>query len=541
MANNDKAMKLKRLLESPKLTFIMEAHNGLSAKIVEEAGFPGIWASGLSMSTALGVRDNNEASWTQVLEQLEFMADATSIPILVDGDTGYGNFNNVRRLVAKLCQRDIAGVCIEDKLFPKTNSFIGENQPLAEVNEFCGRIKAGKDTQSNPNFCLVARIEALISGWPMEEALTRASAYEEAGADAILIHSKKTTADEVLEFSKTWSGKIPLIIVPTMYYKTPTEEYRNTSISSIIWANQNMRAAISSMRKISGKIFHEETLTEVEEEIVAVKEVFSLVGQNELADAEKKYFQNNNIEISGIVLAASQGIKLGHLTKEIPKCMVDVRGKPLLQHLVNTLSGCGIQSVSVVCGFKSETVNIKNIKKIENSQYRETGEVASLYAALDNLIGPCILTYGDILFRPYILETLLKTEGDIVCAIDTMWKDTKYRDANRKVDLVECSVPFTATYLQDDTAQIKAFKDNDVNKNADGEFIGLIKLSENGAEKIKNILDEIKSEDIYDKADMPYLLQKLICKGESIEAHYFTGHWLDLDDAFDLARMRNMV
>ena len=172
-----KAARLRGLLRSPGLAFIMEAHNGLSAKIVEEAGFEGIWASGLSMSAALGVRDNNEASWTQVLEMLEFMADATGIPILVDGDTGYGNFNNVRRLVRKLCQRGIAGVCIEDKLFPKTNSFIGEHQPLADVDEFCGRIKAGKDSQSDDDFQLVARVEALIAGWGMDEALRRAEAY----------------------------------------------------------------------------------------------------------------------------------------------------------------------------------------------------------------------------------------------------------------------------------------------------------------------------------------------------------------------------
>ncbi|MGC1952168.1 MAG: isocitrate lyase/phosphoenolpyruvate mutase family protein, partial [Gammaproteobacteria bacterium] len=179
------------MIESPDLRFLMEAHNGLSAKIVEEAGFEGIWASGLSMSAALGVRDNNEASWTQVLEVLEFMADATSIPILVDGDTGYGNFNNFRRFVTKLCQRDIAGVCVEDKLFPKTNSFLGSHHPLAEIDEFCGKIKAGKDSQTDENFCIVARTEALVAGYPVEHALRRAEAYHAAGADAILIHSKK--------------------------------------------------------------------------------------------------------------------------------------------------------------------------------------------------------------------------------------------------------------------------------------------------------------------------------------------------------------
>src|SRR6266446_1724459 len=132
-----KTQQFKRLLQSKHLEFLMEAHNALSARIVEETGFSGIWASGLSISAALGVRDNNEASWTQVLEVVEFMSDATRIPILLDGDTGYGNFNSVRRLIRKLEQRGVAGVCLEDKLFPKTNSFLkGTAQPLAEVEEF---------------------------------------------------------------------------------------------------------------------------------------------------------------------------------------------------------------------------------------------------------------------------------------------------------------------------------------------------------------------------------------------------------------------
>lgn len=120
----------------------MEAHNGLSAKIVEEAGFKAIWASGLSISAQLGVRDSNEASWTQVLDVTEFMADATSLPILLDADTGYGNFNNARRMVRKLEARGVAGCCIEDKLFPKTNSLLdGRTQPLADMSEFALKIQ----------------------------------------------------------------------------------------------------------------------------------------------------------------------------------------------------------------------------------------------------------------------------------------------------------------------------------------------------------------------------------------------------------------
>jgi len=156
------------MLTSGETEFILEAHNGLSARIVEEAGFKGIWGSGLALSAQHAVRDNNELSWTQVIDQLEFMTDVTSIPILLDGDTGYGDFNNMRRLVRKLGQIGVAGVCIEDKLFPKTNSFIqGEAQPLEDIQTFCGKIQAGKDSQTDDDFSIVARVEAFIAGIPV--------------------------------------------------------------------------------------------------------------------------------------------------------------------------------------------------------------------------------------------------------------------------------------------------------------------------------------------------------------------------------------
>lgn len=249
VAATSKTRELRNLLQSNDLEFIMEAHNGLSAKVVEETGFKGIWASGLSISAALGVRDSNEASYTQVLDVCEFMADNTDIPILLDGDTGYGNFNNARRLVRKLEQRGIAGVCLEDKLFPKTNSLLDDkHQPLADIEEFCGKLRACKDEQTDPNFNVVARVEAFIAGWPLEENLQRAEAYAKAGADAVLIHSKRSDCEEIDAFMKEWKGNCPVVIVPTKYYKTPTAHFRDIGISLIIWANHNMRAALSAMQ-----------------------------------------------------------------------------------------------------------------------------------------------------------------------------------------------------------------------------------------------------------------------------------------------------
>nr|WP_275980391.1 phosphoenolpyruvate mutase [Halalkalibacter alkaliphilus] len=278
------------MLNSPQLEFLMEAHNGLSAKIVEETGFSGIWASGLSISASLGVRDNNEASWTQVLEVLEFMSDGTSIPILLDGDTGYGNFNNARRLVKKLEQRQIAGVCIEDKLFPKTNSFInGDTQPLADIEEFSGKIKAMKDTQTDDDFNVVARLEGFIAGHELKSVLERAEAYRKAGADAILVHSKRADSNEIELFMKEWGGRHPVVIVPTKYYQIPTERFRELGISLAIWANHNVRAAISAMQKTSEEIYRIQNLTSIEKQVASVSEIFRLQGADELLEAEKKY------------------------------------------------------------------------------------------------------------------------------------------------------------------------------------------------------------------------------------------------------------
>lgn len=290
-----KTEQFRNLLNSKQTEFLMGAHDGLSAKIAEEAGFKGVWGSGLCISASMGVRDSNEASWTQVLEVVEFMSDATSIPMLLDADTGYGNFNNVRRLVRKLEQRGVAAMCIEDKLFPKTNSFIdGESQTLADIEEFSGKIRAAKDTQQDPNFSVVARVEAFIAGLGMEEAYRRAEAYYEAGADAILMHSKRDTADDIMAFMEVWNYDCPVVVVPTTYYTTPTQQLADSGVSVVIWANHLLRTGIGAMQQLAKQIYAEQSIANVEQEIVPVKEVFRLQNADELKRAEAKYLPQSN-------------------------------------------------------------------------------------------------------------------------------------------------------------------------------------------------------------------------------------------------------
>jgi len=521
---------LREQIFSPELAFLMEAHNGISAKIAEEAGFKGLWASGLTISTSLGLRDSNEASWTQVLDVLEYMADATTLPILVDGDTGYGNFNNVRRLVKKLCDTHIAGVCIEDKLFPKTNSFIGERQPLADMDEFCGRIKAGKDSQTDDDFVLVARVEALISGHSMEEALLRAEAYHAAGADAILIHSKRSTANEILEFTQRWANRAPLVIVPTMYsMNTPTQVFRDAGISTIIWANHNMRSAISAMRETSRQIFEDQSLHEVEGRVVPVKEIFRLVGNAELEAAERRYLPGK-ANLGAVVLAASGG-DLGELTEGKPKCMIDIRGQSLLQRLVTSLSNGGVRDISVVRGAFKDAVSLPGIQTVDNDRHAETGELFSLACASEKLKGELVVSYGDVLFRDYILDGLLQTEGDIVIVADAK---------TRKGDLVATDHPYTGSYLDDEPVRLSAMSAALEAAKATGEWIGLARFSAQGSEWLREEIAAIEAEGLLESADLPLLFTRLAAK-HPVAVHFITSHWLDVDTLTDLAAARNFT
>lgn len=284
-------VSLKQILSSENLEFIMEAHNGISAKIVEKAGFKAIWASGLAISASHGVRDASELSSTQVLNAINFMSDAVDIPILLDADTGFGDFNNFRRLINELEKIKIAGVCIEDKLYPKKNSFTECEQHLDTISNFVGKIKAGKDSQKNDSFVIVARTESFIAGKSLEEAIERASLYAEAGADAILVHSKLKDFSQISQFMKKWNYAKPIIIVPTTYSDIPIEVFKKSSISAVIWANHNLRACIKAMEMVSQKIFIESSISGLSSQISSINRVFELTNMAELMDAERKYTQ----------------------------------------------------------------------------------------------------------------------------------------------------------------------------------------------------------------------------------------------------------
>lgn len=291
--------RLLEMLESSELAFLMEAHDGMSARIAEAEGFEAIWASGFSISSALGVRDSNEASWTQLLAVVEAMSEVTSVPIVVDGDTGHGDFNTARRFTRRAERIGAAAVCFEDKQFPKMNSFVGDDHALADIGEFAGKLAACKDAQTDPGFCVIARTEALIAGHGVGEALRRAEAYRQAGADAIFVHSRRRDADEIKAFMKAWENRLPVVIAPTTYAATtPTDEFREAGISAVIWANHSMRAALAAVRRVCRTIRARESVTGLDLELATLKEVFALMRYDDLEAAEQRFGANPSTEVA---------------------------------------------------------------------------------------------------------------------------------------------------------------------------------------------------------------------------------------------------
>ena len=524
---------LRKLITSPDLSFLMEAHNGLSARIVEEAGFQGIWASGLTISAQHGVRDNNELSWTQVVDTLEFMSDAAGIPILLDGDTGYGDFNNMRRLVHKLEQRGIGGVCIEDKLFPKTNSFIeGDRQPLAEVEEFCGKVKAGKDSQEDPDFCIVARVEALIAGWGIDEALRRAEAYHEAGADAILIHSRRAQPDEILAFAVEWNSRGPLVIVPTKYYSTPTEVFRAAGINVVIWANHLLRASMRAMQEVAGRVREEESLIEIEGRVGTVEEIFRLQGADELLEAEKRYAPGGGSAMRAVVLAASRGEGLEDLTEERPKVMIPVAGKPLLRRLIDKFKAAGVRQIDVVGGYRAETLEGLGATVIHNPDFEKGGELVSLACAGEVLRENTVVLYGDLLFRSYIIADLLGRSGEIVAVVDSAPVDLSGGEGG---DLAYCSAPDNRGLYRQEVFLEQVTREADwKGRVPSGRWIGMLRVCDEGREWVAREMEALQAGSEFRELGVPDLLNALVARGREVRVMYIHGHWLDLNNVRDL-------
>lgn len=281
---------LRRLINAKPIVRILEAHDGLCGLIIENLEiqkgdkrevFDGMWSSSLTDSTSKGKPDIEAVDLTTRLQDLNNILECTTKPIIFDGDTG-GKIEHFTFTVRTLERHGISAIIIEDKVGLKKNSLFGTDaiQTQDTIEGFCAKIKAGKEAQVTQDFMIIARIESLIAGKPMSDALERSYAYVEAGADGIMIHSKNKSGEDIKEFCLTFRQRyahVPIVVVPTTYDHIHESELRKWGVNVVIYANHMLRAAYPAMMRVACTILENGRAQEVRDLCMPIKEILELI------------------------------------------------------------------------------------------------------------------------------------------------------------------------------------------------------------------------------------------------------------------------
>lgn len=288
---NIRLKRLRRLLDSKDIVRVMEAHNGLSGLIVEQTQvdnngkkeeFDALWISSLTQATAKAKPDNGFLDASTRIAALSEILDVTTKPIIYDGDSG-GPAEHFAFTVKELERLGVSAIIIEDKVGLKKNSLFGTEvkQQQDTIENFCNKIATGKANQVTEDFMIIARIESLILEQGMDDAMARAKAYLEAGADGIMIHSRSKVFDEIKEFTRLYNqlpNRKPLVVVPSSYAYVTEEELIENNINIVIYANQMLRAAYPAMVKVANSILEHHRAKEASEDYcMSIREIINLI------------------------------------------------------------------------------------------------------------------------------------------------------------------------------------------------------------------------------------------------------------------------
>lgn len=282
--------QLRERLVGSEILRVAGAGDAITAKIAQAVGFESIWASGLAITASRGVPDASILSYSEHRETTVSIVESVSLPVIADCDAGYGDVVNVRRLARDYARAGVAGICIEDKLHPKRNSF-SRGQHLADKYEFAAKISVAREAVSAEELTVIGRVEALVAGMGLDEAWCRASTYVDAGADAILIHSKSRQPDEVLDFAERWQvthPDVPLVVVPTTFPQITSIALKEAGFGGVIYANQALRASIVAMSSALSAILAQGASAQIESRIASVVDVFDLVGMAEVEELDRR-------------------------------------------------------------------------------------------------------------------------------------------------------------------------------------------------------------------------------------------------------------
>jgi phosphoenolpyruvate phosphomutase len=538
----DPSFTLRELFARSGIIRLVGAHNAMGAKLAERAGFDGIWASGFEISASYAVPDADILTMSEYLAAAQAMTAAVNIPVIADCDTGFGNSSNVIHMVKRYESAKVAAVCIEDKHFPKINSFIPERQELVPIAEFVGKIMAAKNAQRSKDFMVIARVEALIAGRGQEEAQKRARAYVKAGADAILIHSKDVKIDEIAQFAKSWDSEAPLIVVPTTYYNITISELESLGIKMVIYANHGIRAAIKAMEKAFEEILQTGSSASIEPNIAPKELVFDLQGMPKLKEDEDLFLHPRHPRTRAIIPAAGDHLdelSMKHIAADIPITMLDINGKSLLQLQLNVLTNSGIRDISVIGGYKKEYIKTDGIKLIVNPEWESAGIAHSISCDKRDLDGRVLIVFSDILFTPDTLGKLLDSEREITILVDKTFTPQEHESA-KNVTLIQVFDPSPTNrraLSTGDYHHVSAIGKKLRRDSAHYEFAGLVLFSKSGFNLFRTTYERVfanlKDQPFHEAASVHTasftdVLQELIENGHEIHCMEVSSGWMEI-------------
>ncbi len=554
--------KLKTLLQKEQIVRVLEAHNGLSGIIANnvrvegqsnelpvQREFDAIWESSLTDSASKGHPDIEVVSFDSRLQSINEILAVTHKPMIVDGDTG-GDANNFEYMVTKLERAGVSAVIIEDKIFPKRNSLEpGIQQTLQEPEVFAQKIHRGKNAQISSDFMIIARLESLIAGKSVDDALSRAQTYLESGADGVMIHSKEKDPAQIMEFAKRYQKMIqktncdkPMVCVPTTYNTLTEEELRSAGFRVVIYANHLLRSANKAMEETARTILLNQRSFEADPICSPVREIFKTVGFLDVKEKDKLEENNKNTPV--IIPAAGEDPSLNSILNGKPKSMFEIAGKTLLDWQISALNNNNLTNITVITGYKSDKMKAEGTILQENKNYKKGSELHSLMEARKKMINGFIMLYSDILFEDHIMTKILTCQEDIVLVADnTMQYHTpetnkiqdfvisknKYQPTRRKISFVcENIISKIGSKLNPETAT--------------HEFIGLAKFTKTGAEQllqtyedcVKNYHGKFQEADDISLFKFTDLIQEMIDRGYVVNFLEIHKGWLEIHREEDI-------
>jgi phosphoenolpyruvate phosphomutase len=555
--------KLKALLEKGHTVRVLEAHNGLSGIIAnniqvkgESEGkslireFDALWESSLTDSASKGHPDIEVVTFDSRLQTINEILAVTNKPMIVDGDTG-GDANAFEYTVSKLERAGVSAVIIEDKVFPKRNSLeAGVQQNLEDPEVFAQKIRRGKSVQKSDEFMIIARLESLIAGKPMEDAVNRAKIYLRAGVDGIMIHSKSKSADEIFEFAQHYKDickqlnlNKTLVCVPTTYNQTTEEELSAAGFRIIIHANHLLRSAYKAMMETAKTILRNQRSFEADPLCSTVREIFKTVGFLDVKEKDQENEQTTNVPV--IIPAAGEDPVFKKTLNGKPKAMLEISGKTLLEHQIQTLNNGNLADITVIAGYGRDQIKAEGINILENPDFKNGSMLNSLFIGKEKMRNGFIMLYSDILMEDAIIKELMGRREDIILVADN---STQYHEPQEGNIL-----DFIIGKHQSKPArrEIRFASENVVAKigskinpeTASHEFIGLARFSKTGAEQlietyndvVKNYKGQFQESEDISRFNFTDLIQEMIDRGFVV--HFMEIHkgWLEIHNAEHIA------